>query len=128
MEESIQELKDVQREMANLMKKIARVRGKIEKRQREISRHRAKLCEYGATEEEVKVLINEVYLKFFRTDSGSAILLKRAKHPRRHTAAHQAAIDAALEAYYRREEEQPVASSSTQPAGRASSPLDHERL
>ena len=107
MDDSIQELKEVQRE---------------------ISRHRVKLCEYGATEEEVKVLINEVYLKFFRTDGGSAIPLKHAKLPRRHTKAHWTAVDVALEAYYRREEEQPVASSSTQHAGRASSPLDHERL
>ena len=48
--------------------------------------------------------------------------------PRQHTAAHRAATDAALEAYYRWQEEQPVASSSTQPARRAGSPLDHERL
>ena len=65
MDDSIEELKEVQREMANLARKVARVGGKIEKQQREISRHHAKLCEYGATEEEVKVLINKVYLKFF---------------------------------------------------------------
>ena len=65
MDESIEKLKEVQKELTNLTKKIARVGGKYEKRQREISRHRAKLCEYEATEKEVKVLINEVYLKFF---------------------------------------------------------------
>ena len=128
MDDSIQELKEVQREMANLTRKVARVGGKIEKRQREISRHRAKLCEYGATEEAVKELVNEVYLKSFRTSSGSAIPLKHAKLPQRHTAAHRAAVDANLESYYRRQEEALVASSSTQYAGRASSPLDHERL
>ena len=79
MDDSIQELKEVQRELANLTRKVARVGGKIEKRQREISRHRAKLCEYGKTEEEVKVLIDKTYLEFFRTDSGSAIPLKRAR-------------------------------------------------
>ena len=129
MDDSIQELKEVQREMANLTKKIARVGGKIEKRQREISRHRAKLCEYGATEDAVKELVNEVYLKSFRTNSGSAIPLKCAKLPQRHTAAHRAAVDATLASYYQQDEEEaPVASSLTQHVGRASSPLDHERL
>ena len=128
MDDSIEELQEVQRELANLSKKVAQVGGKIEKRQREVSRHRAKLCEYGAMEEEVKVLINEVYLKFFRTDSGRAIPNKAAKLPRRHTKAHCVAVDALLESYYHREEEEPVASSLTQHVGRASSPLDHERL
>ena len=113
MDESIQELKEVQREMVNLTKKIARIGEKYKKRQREILRHRAKLCNYRATEEEVKVLINEVYLKFFRVDHRDSIPLKRPSKPRRHTAAHRAAIDAALEEYYHRREEPLVASSST---------------
>ena len=81
IDESIQELKEVQRELTNLTTKIARIGGKYEKRQREISRHRAKLCEYRAMEEEVKVLINEVYLKFFRVDHGDTVPLKRASKP-----------------------------------------------
>ena len=81
MDESIQKLKEVQRELTNLTKKIARVERKYEKRQREIARHRAKLCEYGATEEEVKTLVNEVYLKFFRVESGDTVPLKCTSKP-----------------------------------------------
>ena len=65
MDKTMQKLREVQRELTNLMKKIARVGGKYEKRQREIRRHRAKLCEYGATEDEMKEMVNEVYLRFF---------------------------------------------------------------
>ena len=128
MDELIDELKEIQRELTNLTRKIARVGGKYEKRQREISRHRNKLCEYGATEEEVKVLVNEVYLKFFRAVDGRSEPLKHTNKPRCHTAAHKVTVDATLEAYYHRQEEPLVASSSTQHVGQASSPLDHECL
>ena len=62
MDKTMQELREVQRELTNLTKRLAQVGGKYEKRQREIRRHCAKLCEYRATEDEVKEVINEVYL------------------------------------------------------------------
>ena len=129
MDETMQELREVQRELANLTKRLTQVGGKYEKQQREIRRHRAKLCEYGAMEDEVKEVINEVYMRFFQVVDRDTMPKEHSNKPQRHTAAHRAATDAALEAYYRRqEEEQPVASSSTQPVGRAGSPLDHEHL